>query len=125
MEYYLCRAIEVNRLREDEISRLFYHEKIKCLMPYEIQEIFGKITLKEEYGIPEKDVAQSAHNQRLRAELKKLDIAPIHGDISPLDVEAIHAFDIKLKRAVENGQANLHYSGGVGNKRTRDEFEDR
>lgn len=114
--------MEMNRLNESQISQLQNHEQVKCLMPHEIQNLFGLLSLKEEYNIPEKDAEQSGHNQRLRAELKRANVAPMVGDISPLEVEAIHVFDWNVKKAIEEGFIKLHYMGGSTKKKISDEF---
>lgn len=145
MEFYLCRAMEVARLLPDQVERLHAHElsnrqmieydpttetckefalrKIRCLMPYEIQDAFHLPPLREHYRIPGKDSDQAGHNQRLRLEFRKLDLVPKGGELSALDPFDVHAFDVKVRSAVMLGKINFAFQGG-GRGRTRDEFDD-
>lgn len=132
MEYHLCRAMEICRLTEDQLFNLHEHEAkerifeewdqrtqtfgksrdkaTRGLMPFEIQELFKLSPLKEHYSIPENDIAQSVHNQRLRLELKGLGLAPKF-DLVISDVPTIHAFDTSIREADKQGKLNLHYQG--------------
>lgn len=143
MEYYLCRAMEVCRLTEEQLQKLQQHElkerffeewdqktqtfgkattrSIRCLYPFEIQECFKLPTLKEQYGIPEVEAAASAHNQRLRLEFKKHELAPKF-DLSVLNVSAIHSFDYLIREADGKGLLNLHYQGGSTKRRLTEEM---
>ena len=147
MEYYLCRAMEVCRLSEDQLYWLHNHEiksrliqeidpitleptKFKgrdkrCLFPWEIQECFDLPTLKEVYGIPDNDVAQSGHNQRLRGMFRKKGLIPIGGDLVITDVETIHAFDEKVRLDPElDLQFRYTGEGKKGRKKAVDEIDD-
>lgn len=137
MEYYLCRAMEVCRLSEDQLNRLHTHEASerlvknfnpalgtyeqienrgqRCLMPYEIQARFNLPTLKEVYLIPEDDAAQSTHNQRLRGDMRKFDLVPIV-DLSTLNVEKVHDFDFKVKKLNDELKLDFVYRGGKSKK---------
>lgn len=132
VEYYLCRAMEVARLTDEQLARLQAHEKkprvgrewdtktqdfktfedriVRCLNPWEIQSCLGLPTLKEHWAIPDNDMALAMHNQRLRNQLRnaemgggeKKNLVPLR-DFSILgieNVEAVHRFDLEIKRSV-------------------------
>lgn len=144
MEYYLCRAMEVCRLSEEQLSSLHLHESServvkdfnpklgtfasveykssRCLMPYEIQSKFKLPLLKEVYLIPENDNAQSSHNQRLRNEFRSLELIPKGGDLSTLDVERVHSFDKSIREFNNQMKIDLVYRGGRERKRMSDEL---
>lgn len=141
MEYYLCRAMEVSRLTEEQLRSLQSYEKkeryftewdertqtfgkatdrkVRCLYPHEIQDCFKLCTLKEHYGMPEVEAAQSVHNQRLRVEFKKNHFSPKF-DLMIMDISNVHEFDDVIREADRKGLLNLHYQGGVTKRRVTD-----
>lgn len=119
MEYYLCRAIEVVRLSNEQLMQLQMKERNlkRVLYPFEIQECFKLPTLKETWEIPNDDQAMTSHNNKLRKELKGLGFAPIYDFVSS-DVDLIHEYDMKIK----NSTIDFLYSRT--SKRVRDSVED-
>lgn len=121
MEYYICRAMEAIRLTEDQLAQLQWNESKKCFMPHEIQKIFNLPPLKEAFLIPEIEAAQSAHNQRIRSDFRRLGLSPEH-DISPMDIDRVHSFDETIREADRQGKINFTYQGAVRKRRTTDEI---
>lgn len=143
MEYYLCRAMEVARLTEDEFIRLQNHEKKgryfkdwdnlnqtfgnpvdrtkRTLMPFEIQDCLKLKSSREIWGVPDHEQAQSAHSQRLRSRLDALKIAPKH-DFHNSQVDLIHEFDSKVRDSVAGGEIDFafQYTGSNSRGRVKD-----
>lgn len=124
MEYYLCRAMEVGRLSPVQLDRLHNQEQKKCLFPFEIQSLFNLSTLKQIWGIPNNDISQDLHNQRLRLDFKKINLVPAMGDLSVLDTSAVHDFDIRVRHEMEQGNLNLSCNIGGGKKRLKDSVDE-
>lgn len=126
MEYYLCRAMEVCRLNEEQLIQLYTKEKNtrRGLNPCEIQELFKLPTLKEHYGIPpENDNAQANYNQKLRIKFRECELRPGGEDLSYGDLEKLKEFDSKVRRAFDELKLDFQFSLGKAGKRAIDEFE--
>ena len=127
MEYYLCRAMSVCQLDNEQLMALYAHENNigRALYPFEIQEIFKQPTLKEYYGIPvENDIAQDNHNQKLRTQFRKLGLKPKNGDLSTNNLEEIKTFDEKVRDAFDTLALNLEFSFGKAKKRNVDQLNE-
>ena len=122
MEYYLVRAMEVSRLSSPKLDTLHQKEISlnRCLMPTEIQTVFGLPTLKETWQIPEIETVQASHAMKLRSKFRELDLSPKFGDLSVTDPESVHNFDLKVMRLVENGELDLICSMPTSRSRVAD-----
>jgi len=136
--------MEVCRLSEDVLSRLHAHElserylqdydsltgtfkknekkEVRCLMPFEIQEMFNLPPLKQVYMIPEVEAEQSSHNQRLRNEFRLAGLVENGRDLSVVNVLEVHAFDRKAKEANDALKIDLVFRGS---KTTKGKFSER
>lgn len=139
MEYYLCRAMEVARLSMDQLFQLQAHEKkdrrivefdplsgetlkvneksTRCLMPYEIQEMFKLPTLKETWNIPSVETLQEQHNINLRKQFRERGMIPRGGDFNLTNTADIHDFDERVKHEINN--SNLDFICHVGSSKRR------
>lgn len=122
MEYFLCRAMEVARMSLQQLDQLHHHERKVCLMPHEIQHLFGLPPLRDVYLIPEDEAAQARHNQRLRARFRELKLHPPGGDLSICDGEAVHRFDKRFRFELEQGNLDLVYSAGGRRSRLKEDL---
>jgi len=144
MEYYLCRAFEIGRLTLDQVSKLQEFEKkdriledydyrtesfgrirnkpCRCLLPFEIQQMFNLPPLKDFYGIPDEASEQAKHMQRIRDDFKKNNLGPKY-DLSTLDIFTAHVFDQTVLNALQDCRLNFHYVGSKKGRRATEEVE--
>lgn len=112
MRYATARAMQIATLDLGQIDRLHEVEKAvsRCLMPYEMQSIFGISEMKGRYELPDNDEGLSTHKNRIEAELKRLELEKKCGYISEIQVENTHKFDMEVYG--NKGQIVWEYSGG-------------
>lgn len=142
MEYLLARAHEIARLGIYQIEKLHKFEKSesvpygydektntvsgfinripRCLYPHEIQDGFKLSSISEHYGIPADFNLQGQHVQRLRVQLKSLNIFPSI-PVTNTDIQSVHVFDDSLKPLVEQMKIDFsfQYSRGSGRIKER------
>lgn len=128
MEYILCRAMEICRLNEEQYVQLKNKESNvgRCLYPSEIQQIFNLPLLKEVYQIPELEVPQAVHNQRLKSEFRAKGLIPIPtGDLDVYQTHYVHLWDRKVKEFHDHMQLDLMFrSSRATKKRLSDQIEE-
>lgn len=88
---------------------------VRCLFPYEIQEIFHLPSLKETWRIPENPNLQERHNMNLRQQFREKGMIPLGGDLSSTDVERVHTFDDRVKSEIEKN--TLDFTCQISTKR--------
>ena len=125
MEFFICRALEVGRLTEEQLIKLETHERNihRCLTPPEIQESLNLPTLKEAYQIPEHEVSQSQYNMQIRSKLRANYLVPNFGDFSISDVEKIHAYDKNVKALTDTLALEFTFQGGKSKRRISEDLE--
>lgn len=126
MEYVICRAMEIGRLESEEMIKLQAKERNieRCLLPCEIQEIFGLPTLKERYQIPEHEVAQGQHVQKIRGMMRKEGLIPKKEDFAIRDVEAIHKQDGRVRQMIDDLRIDFTFQGEKRKRRLVDDMPD-
>jgi len=97
MENYLHRAMEVYRLSDDQLRDLQELEiRDGYIKTISIQQRYRLPSLKDHYGIPDRETDIKQHAARLASDLHQEKVAPFH-DYSTIDVETAHAYDQKIR----------------------------
>lgn len=115
MEYFICRALEIARLNEEQLIAMQVKEDNlgRALLPGEIQEIFSLPPLKEHYQIPEVEAAQSQYNQKVAGDLRRNGLYLTN----TRDIEELHAWDNKVRQASDELKVDFTFRFGGGRKR--------
>lgn len=113
MEFYVSRAMEIGRMTVHEVGAIHHHEKKigRALCAHELQEVLKKVPLKDHYEVPDDDASEARHTLRIKADLKRLLVAP-EVDLSPFEVEIVHRFDGAVFDLVVKVGLNLSYQSG-------------
>lgn len=140
MDFYVNRAMLIACLNPHQIIALHAKERSmgRILAPFEVQSILGVPTIKEMFGIPEDESAQSQHANRIRSELLARKVAEdiqlvdsegrIEKTLKPWEgitesvPERVHDYDIRVQSAAEEGKILFAYEGpssGGGKLRDR------
>lgn len=94
MKNYVCRAIQVSAMDQDQVNRLHEREKL-CgfLLPnWNIQELFHLSRLRDKYNLPVESELITAHNGRIERELKEKGFLKT-GNYLEGSLDWTHAFD--------------------------------
>lgn len=131
MDYYVSRAMQISCLSPEQIIALHNKERglSRLLANFEVQRVFGLQPVKELLMIPEEGAAQEQHAARVRNDLLSKKVAVdlqltdgkgnVELTMKPWEylidttLERIHAFDVRVQGAIEDGKISFAYEGPV------------
>ena len=98
MDFYIARAMQVGQLADTyQLEKVHEIEnKIgRALINADVQRIFGLPELKYFFGIPDDQVSQRRHSERIRNELINQHLTKTEAGalVTAVDLESLHSFD--------------------------------
>ncbi len=125
MEFSLARAMQIACIEsEEELTRIHAVENRcgYCIPNWNIQAILGLRPIRELLNIPDDDSSQSKHANRIREEIKRIDLfSHVSGDgsVAAVNGDTSHSFDW----AVFNNKSKIVWEYSGGRKRMESVFE--